>query len=82
MLALSGKIMGLCAYGDVIEEYVDAFSEFFFDRDFNKLAKVTGLPLKNVDTPWKDPLQMYVFEDKKGYDISASAQAGFEKCFL
>ena len=78
MLALSGKIMGLCAYGDVIEEYVDAFSEFFFDRDFNKLAKVTGLPLKNVDTPWKDPLQMYVFEDKKGYDIAASAQAGFE----
>ena len=82
MLALSGKIMGLCAYGDVIEEYVDAFSEFFFDRDFNKLAKVTGLPLKNVDTPWKDPLQMYVFEDKKGYDIAASAQAGFEKAFF
>ena len=82
MLALSGKIMGLCAYGDVIEEYVDAFSVVLFDRDFNKLAKVTGLPLKNVDTPWKDPLQMYVFEDKKGYDISASAQAGFENAFF
>jgi carbamoyltransferase len=78
MLALSGKLMGLCGYGKVIPEYVNAFKEFFFDRDYNKLAKVTGLPLKNVDTPWKDPLQMYVFEDKKGYDIAASAQAGFE----
>ena len=78
MLALSGKLMGLCAYGEVIDEYVNAFKEFFFDRNYNKLAKVTGLPLKNVDTPWKDPLQMYVFEDKKGYDIAASAQAGFE----
>ena len=78
MLALSGKLMGLCAYGKVIDEYVNAFKEFFFDRNYNKLAKVTGLPLKNVDTPWKDPLQMYVFEDKKGYDIAASAQAGFE----
>ena len=78
MLALSGKLMGLCAYGNEIKEYIHAFKEFFFDRDYNKLAKVTGLPLKNVDTPWKDPLQMYVFEDKKGYDIAASAQAGFE----
>ena len=82
MLALSGKLMGLCAYGNEIKEYIHAFKEFFFDRDFNKLAKVTGLPLKNVDTPWKDPLQMYVFEDKKGYDIAASAQAGFEKAFF
>ena len=82
MLALSGKLMGLCAYGNEIKEYIHAFKEFFFDRDYNKLAKVTGLPLKNVDTPWKDPLQMYVFEDKKGYDIAASAQAGFEKAFF
>ena len=35
-LALSGKLMGLCGYGRVIPEYVDAFDEFFFDRDYRK----------------------------------------------
>ena len=28
-LALSGKLMGLCAYGNVIEEYIPAFEKFF-----------------------------------------------------
>ena len=31
--------MGLCAYGKPIKKYVPAFKEFFFDRDYNKLAK-------------------------------------------
>ena len=50
-LALSGKLMGLCGYGKVIEEHVPAFQEFFFDRDYKKLAFLTELPLKNIDNP-------------------------------
>ena len=38
-LALSGKMMGLCAYGNVIEEHVPAFAMFFFNRDYKQLGR-------------------------------------------
>lgn len=81
-LALSGKLMGLCAYGKVIDEYVPAFAKFFFDRDYKKLAQTTGLPLKNLDDPWKNPLENWVFEGQEGYDIAATAQEAFEQAFF
>ena len=81
-LALSGKLMGLCGYGKVIPEYVPAFQEFFFDRDYKKLAETTGLPLKNLDNPWENPLDNWVFEGQEGYDIAATAQEAFEKAFF
>ena len=81
-LALSGKLMGLCGYGKPIKEYVFAFQEFFFDRDYKKLAETTGLPLKNLDNPWENPLENWVFEGQEGYDIAATAQEAFEKAFF
>ena len=81
-LALSGKLMGLCGYGNVIEKYVPAFQEFFFDRDYRKLAFLTELPLKNIDDPWKNPLDNWVFEGQEGYDIAATAQEAFERAFF
>lgn len=81
-LALSGKLMGLCAYGSIREELVPHFQEFFFDRDYKKLAKSTGLPLKNLDDPWKDPLNNWVFEGQEAYDIAATAQEAFERAFF
>ena len=81
-LALAGKMMGLCAYGKVIPEYVDAFAEFFFDRNYKKLAETTGLPLKNLDNPWSNALDNWVFGGQEGYDIAATAQEGFEKAFF
>ena len=80
-LALSGKLMGLCAYGNVIEEHVPSFAKFFFDRDYKKLAKNTGLPLKNLDNPWDNPMDNWVFEGQEGYDIAATAQRAFEMAF-
>jgi len=77
-LALSGKLMGLCAYGKVIPEFIPAFKQFFFDKDYKKLAEVTGLPLKNIDDPWKNPLDNWIFSETKAYDIAATAQAAFE----
>jgi len=81
-LALAGKLMGLCGYGKVIEKYVPAFQEFFFDRDYKKLAFLTELPLKNIDDPWKNPLENWVFEGQEGYDIAATAQEAFERAFF
>ena len=81
-LALSGKMMGLCAYGNVIEEYVPAFAMFFFNRDYKQLAEKTGLPLKNLDNPWDNPLENWVFEGQEGYDIAATAQRAFEVAFF
>ena len=81
-LALSGKLMGLCGYGKPITEHVPAFKKFFFDRDYKKLAETTGLPLKNVDNPWENPLENWVFEGQEGYDIAATAQEAFERAFF
>ena len=81
-LALAGKLMGLCGYGKVIPEYVAAFEEFFFDRDYEKLANWTNLNLKNIDNPWKNPLDNWVFEGQEGYDIAATAQEAFENAFF
>ena len=81
-LALSGKLMGLCGYGKVIGKYVPSFKEFFFDRDYRKLAETTGLPLKNLDNPWENPLENWVFEGQEGYDIAATAQEAFEQAFF
>lgn len=81
-LALSGKLMGLCAYGNVIPEFVPAFRQFFFDKDYRKLAETTGLPLKNIDDPWKNPLENWVFQAQKGYDIAATSQLAFEEAFF
>ena len=81
-LALSGKLMGLCGYGKTNYDMVQAFEEFFFDRDYEKLSNWTNLPLKNIKNPWKDPLNNWVFEGQDGYDIAATAQAGFEDAFF
>lgn len=81
-LALSGKLMGLCAYGKVIPEFIPAFKQFFFDKDYKKLAEVTGLSLKNIDDPWKNPLDNWIFSETKAYDIAATAQAAFEDAFF
>ena len=81
-LALSGKLMGLCGYGKTNYDMVQAFEEFFFDRDYEKLSNWTNLPLKNIKNPWKNPLENWVFEGQYGYDIAATAQAGFEDAFF
>ena len=43
-LALAGKMMGLCAYGSVIDHHVEPFKDFYFDRDYKKLAEKSDAP--------------------------------------
>ena len=52
-LALSGKLMGLCGYGKPKSDFIPAFEELFFDRDYEKVSNWTNLPLKNINNPWK-----------------------------
>ena len=61
-LALSGKLMGLCGYGKPKSDFIPAFEELFFDRDYEKVSNWTNLPFKNIDSPWKNPLENWSFE--------------------
>lgn len=81
-LSLAGKMMGLCAYGKPRLSLVQAFKEFFFDRDYSKLSKLTGLELKNVENPWQNPMDNAKFEGQDSFDIAATIQLAFEEAFL
>ena len=80
-LAISGKLMGLCAYGNPIMEYVPAFKQFFIDKDYRKLSESIDIPFKNIDDPWGNPSDNYIFEGQQAYDIAATSQCAFEECF-
>ena len=81
-LSISGKLMGLCAYGNPIMEYVPAFKQFFIDKDYKKLSETIGIAFKNIDDPWKNPSDNYIFEGQQSYDIAATSQYAFEECFF
>ena len=94
MLAFSGKLMGLCAYGKNIENLNDTFKNLYLHRDYNKLVDDINLPITKSDetfkkirrdalrNPWKNPLGNWVFEKETGYDIAATAQVSFEEAFF
>lgn len=83
-LAISGKIMGLSAYGTPDVKSTLAMGQFLFDRDYKKMANaiVPEWPLKNIDSPWENPLDNWVFEGQKGYDYAATSQLAFEQAFF
>lgn len=81
-LALSGKMMGLAAYGEVHPELVAPVREFFFDRDFAKLAESLKLGFKSNYDPWYDPLKNAVFSGHEAYDMAATFQEAFEQAFM
>lgn len=79
-LVYSGKLMGLCGYGKIREEWIVAFEEFYktqvytcsIEDKLNKWSETTGIPL-NPNNRLKDEL---------AYDISATSQYVFEKVFF
>lgn len=81
-LVYPGKIMGLVSYGNVKEEWLVDFIEFFKsdpdagNQDYvgkiNKLGKKIG-----VDFSLENRL-----EGQTAYDVAATAQRAFEECFL
>lgn len=81
-LSLAGKMMGLCAYGKVIENLVQPFKEFFFDRNYKKLSELTGLELLNIESPWANPMSNAKFRGQESYDLAATMQKAFEEAFI
>lgn len=67
-LVYAGKIMGLCAYGKVIEEWKGSFESYYSHRDLNKLCQELSIP--------------YNFNSISGdtsYNLAATSQYTFEK---
>ena len=80
-LIYPGKIMGLCAYGDVKEEWVDLFMEYFkknaasgeYEEEINKIiGDKIGVKFDRINR----------LSGQIAYDIAATAQKAFEECFL
>lgn len=80
VLALAGKVMGLCAYGKVIPEWVPAIENYYKhigfpahncnQHCFDTLGKEIGLDL----TPFQDCLS-----EEHSYNLAATSQYVFEK---
>lgn len=90
-LVYSGKIMGLASYGNVIEEWVPHFIEFYKSNphggrvdgweegsyyDYESKIKVLG---DNIGIEFDDKNRL---EGQVAYDIAATSQRAFEECFL
>jgi len=79
-LVYSGKIMGLVSYGEVREEWLDDFIEFYkndpngnnYQEIIDKLGEKIGI---KFDTNNR-------LKEKIAYDVAATSQRAFEECFL
>jgi len=58
MLAFSGKLMGLCAYGKNIEELNDSFKDLYLHRDYKKLIDSIDLTDENLLQKFKKATRM------------------------
>ena len=70
-LVYAGKVMGLCAYGDVKKEWIEAMKQFYYHHNINQLGNDIGLNLN--------------FNSLKGqssYDLAATSQHVFENLLL
>jgi len=82
ILSLAGKMMGICAYGEVKDHFINPMSEFFIDRRWDKLSNGIGIRLKNITKPWSDPLNNHIFINQPAYDFARSAQQSYENSFI
>ena len=66
-LVYAGKVMGLCAYGNVREDWVEAVEEYYSHYDLNILGNAIGLNL-----------EFNKLEGQNSYDLAATSQHVFE----
>jgi carbamoyltransferase len=86
-LSLPGKLMGLCAYGEPIIDYIPDLIEAFTDKNkqtlkYREINEKFNLKLQNTNDPWKHILNNWVFEGQQSYNFAATIQAAFEKAFF
>jgi len=82
MLSLAGKMMGLCAYGKTDSKKIKIMRNLFIDKNYKKVSELGNYNLKNVDNPWDNPLENYIFEGQESFDFAANAQKAYEDMFL
>lgn len=70
-LAIAGKVMGLCAYGRVIEEWIDPIKMYYLvdNHSLPKLSERLGFDVNTHD----------VLVGQVGYDLAATSQYVFEE---
>ena len=79
-LVYSGKIMGLVSYGNVREEWLDDFIEFYksdpqgdtYQEKIDVLGEKIGINFNIHDR----------LEGQVAWDVAATSQRAFEECFL
>lgn len=90
-LVYAGKLMGLCSYGNVNEEWLPHFKEFYLKFKYNGEAFQGGLEMAkpNVTALFDaiglgDKFQYSItrFEGQTAWDIAATTQRAFEEVFL
>ena len=81
-LSLAGKLMGLCAYGEVDYDKVEVMKSFFIDKNYKKLSESLNCDLKNVSCPWRNPLENYIFEGQESFNFAANSQKAYETMFI
>ena len=89
-MVYAGKLMGLCAYGKVIEEWMPYFLEFYDKFEYSGSSYIGGAELRTdaVTTLMKQigienfDMENTRFEGQLSWDIAATTQRAFEEIFL
>lgn len=88
-LVYSGKLMGLCGYGKIREEWLDSFNSFFLNFDAYKSwndFKYLNYSLNFLNECFKntglkfDPKNR--FKNETSFDLAATLQFAFEQNFI
>lgn len=71
ILSYAGKVMGLCAYGKVIEEWVAPIQQFYYHRDISRLGSEIGMNLS-----------LNSISGEISYNLAATSQYVFENLLM
>lgn len=67
-LVYAGKIMGLCAYGKVVDSWKESFSNFYDTNDIEQLCSAISIPF-----------EFNSVSGSTSYDLAATSQFTFEQ---
>jgi carbamoyltransferase len=70
-LAIAGKVMGICAYGNVIDEWIQPLESYYLrdNHNLSTLSSRLGFDVHTHD----------ILSGQRGYDLAATSQYVFEK---
>jgi carbamoyltransferase len=87
-IVYAGKLMGLCSYGNVREEWLPAFHQFYEFFNYRGSSLLGGVKARQTGVPWlmdqlgvKDFGPDVRFSGQFAYDLAATTQHVFEEQF-